>query len=97
MAHGPEIGAVGVGQGVIRIDLDGLVEIGFRLGEAAPDRAGPAALRIGRGKRPAAGGAGIDHGGAACYWIVPRGLSATPGWPLPKQLCHLPRKAEPRP
>src|ERR1700676_639941 len=35
MAHGPEIGAVGKAFRVIRRDLDGLIEVGFGLGEVA--------------------------------------------------------------
>jgi hypothetical protein len=76
MAHGPEIGAIGVGVRKFRIDLDGLIEIGFRLGQAALDRAGETALRIGCGKGPAADSAGIDHLRATRDGFVRRALLA---------------------
>jgi len=77
MAHGPEIGAVGIGLGVVRIDFDCRVEICFRLGEAALECARVAPLGVGGGKLATAHGTGIDHGGAADDGIVRRGDGLT--------------------
>src|SRR6202790_1167378 len=94
MAHGPEIGAVGKAFRVIRRDLDGLIEVGFGLGEVALECAGVAALRIGRSQRPPADGAGIDHQRAAGDGLVRRGLIARARGLVGYQLCMGRHRAE---
>ena len=76
MADGPEIGAVGIAFNKIGGDLDRLVEIGLGIGEAALERAGKSALRVGSRKRPAAHVAGFNHRRTARDGFVRRGLAA---------------------
>jgi hypothetical protein len=78
----PEIGAIDIGFGVVRSDLDGLIEILLRLLEIAFEGKDEAALRIGRGQEAALHLPGFDNSRTALHTLV--GGACRPETKLPR-------------